>query len=339
MNLYLNKNMLSFLLLAFLIVSGNIAFAQSKANPELFALMDPRDGKADFERFLSMKNVDGIAVRMGWKDLEPQDNQYNWSALDTAFASAKQHGKKLTLHIAASPLGATPQWIYDQGGKSYAFTHRFNGRKSTEPLPWDRTYLLKWGEFLGALSTHIRENGQLETLAYISSAVPVTEMSLIGCRQGNLQGYTYKRESYLKAWQYALAALNKHFPEKSKLVSAPVNQICMPDNDGRAFFKDVLSSAPKDFIVFAADLNALGSNRLNNLGNDIQNRAIGMQFIWSYTDDPKNRFKGSLQSGVCKGTQTYGAQYFEFYKQDLLNPDSAVQSVISALHDSGQCVQ
>lgn len=327
-----------FLSLVFL---GNISAASAQTNathPEIFALMDPGDQENNFNRFLAMDSVDGIAVRLGWKEIEQQDNHYNWDQLDSAFASAKHYGKHLTIHIAASPLGATSDWIFQQGAESYTLANPFNRRTSLEPLPWDKVYLEKWAEFLKALSAHVRENGQLETLSYISSTVPVTEMSLIGCRNNDLMGQPYSRETYLKAWHFTLKVLNKYFPEKTKLVSAPVSQICIPDNDGKDFFENVLTkTTSKNFMIFAADLNAQGSDRLNNLGSDLQNQRIGIQFIWSYTVDPRNRFEGSLQDAVCKGTESYNASYFEFYKQDLLNRDVAVQSVITNLHHFGRC--
>lgn len=298
------------------------AHAQSH-KPDIFALMDPNDGAQEFNQFLSIDTVDGIAVRLGWKHIQPQENSFDWSQLDSALNAARQHGKKITLHIAASPLGATPDWVFKTGAKSYSFSHPFMKRRaSTEPLPWDTTYLKKWGAFLKALSQHIRSSGYENELQYISSAVPITEMSLLGCRNNKLFEYDYNRTAYIKAWHYSLLVLDKNFPTIQKFVSAPVKQICFPDRNGREFYNDVMTvTKGKKFSIFAADLNAQGSDRLNNLAYNYQNHHVGLQFIWSYSNDPRGRFKGHISDAVCKSVRTYNAKYIEFYKADLLNED------------------
>ena len=123
-------------------------------------------------------------------------------------------------------------------------------------------------------------------------------------------------------------------------ISAPVAVICMPDNDGKAFYTAVMDHAlakSANTAVFAADLNALGSARLTQVDTSIANRAaIAFQMIWSSTGDTQNRMQGSLRDAVCKGIGS-GARYFEIYKIDISNSNSDIQDAIQRARAGQPC--
>lgn len=311
-----------------------LCFAPNKnansAEIEAFALMDMEDKKSTFDTYLSRAFIDGIALRLSWADMEPENDEYEWKILDSALEVAKRRGKKVTLHIAGSPFDFTPRWVLGKGTRVYRLRTALSDFLPPEPVPWDKNYLKKWTEFIIALSEHIKEQDYMGTLAYISPAAPYTEMSLMGCKNERLSGNPYKRESYLDAWNTTIQTLNQNFPTQTIMLTAPRANICKPDNDGKTFYNLVLNSPNnKNLMVFAEDLNALGSKRMDTLGSTITGQNVGAQFIWSYTHDNKNRFKGKLQDAVCKGILNYGARYFEFYKHDIDNPNKSVRSVIT----------
>ncbi|OFW87343.1 MAG: hypothetical protein A3B66_08235 [Alphaproteobacteria bacterium RIFCSPHIGHO2_02_FULL_46_13] len=336
----------SIFFLIVLIFSFNSSYADNynQARPEFFALMDPRDGDTDYKRFLSLSSVDGIAVRTSWDLLEPQDNRYDWSSIDKPLSIAAEKNKKVTLHIIASSYSSPPSWLKRQGVKFYNEINPFHAKRSVkeQAVPWDVTYIKKWEEFLQALASHLRTSGFDKTLSRISIAVPVPEMSLIACRNGRMSdSVIYSRDHYLWAWQYSVYAMNTAFPNIIKLVSAPVSEICMPDHDGARFYGDVLSYirtlGSDKFQVYAADLNAKGSQRLNGLGSEYRHYPVGFQFIWSFSNDPRNRFDGKLSDAICSASKNYGANYFEVYKDDILNPDPTVQSALGLIHQPENC--
>ncbi len=115
----------------------------------------------------------------------------------------------------------------------------------------------------------------------------------------------------------------------------------MPDSDGPAFYGDALDDAlalgADGFSLYATDLNALGSSRINGVMADAQRAPVGLQFIGSATSDPSNRMQGSLRDAVCSGLETYRARYFEVYKSDLQSADAAIQAAIQAIHSPELC--
>lgn len=116
--------------------------------------------------------------------------------------------------------------------------------------------------------------------------------------------------------------------------------ICLNDgNDGQAFYADVMryaSSVTDHASVFAADLTALGSQRLQQAALLPRQGAIGLQTIWSYTNDPTDRMQGTLTSAVCRGWNA-GARHLEIYQSDLTSAEAGVQAAIGGARTGQGC--
>ena len=306
---------------------------------KVFALMDVGDSSAVLDAFAANAAVDGLAFRTSWGVLEPQDGAYDWTTLDAAFDTVRTRGKQLTLHVGASSSGA-PRWLAALGVAMYMYNTPM-GAAVTEPVPWDATFLSRYGRFVAALAAHIQARGDTGLLYAVSDGVPVAEMSIVGCQNGFLGGgLAYSRASYLNAWNTTVDAHAAAFPATRLFISAPIAVICMPDNDGKAFYTDVMNHAlsmSAKSTVFAADLNAAGSARLAQVEASIGNRTpTAFQMIWSSTNDAQNRMGGTLKDAVCHGIAS-GARYFEIYKADISSPDAAVQDAIQRARAAQPC--
>ena len=203
-------------------------------------------------------------------------------------------------------------------------------------------YLSQYAQFVAALGSHIQASGNMDVLEAVSDAAPVAGMTIVGCQNNGLAGgIAYSRSQYLDAWKTTVSAHANAFPGISLFVSAPIAFICLNDgNDGQAFYTEVMNHAlskTSTAAVFVADLNALGSQRMQQVKSSISAQAaIGMQTIWSYTDDPTNRMQGSLSDAVCRGWNL-GARYVEIYKADLDNADAGVQAAIGQGRSGAGC--
>ena len=215
------------------------------------------------------------------------------------------------------------------------------GATVTEPVPWDATFLARYMQFVAALAAHIQSRGDMALLYAVSDGVPVAEMSIVGCLNGSLTGgIAYSRSNYLNAWKSTVEAHAAAFPTTPLLISAPVAVVCRPDNDGKAFYTELMNhalSVSANAAVFAADLNAAGSARLGQVDASIRARAaIAFQTIWSSTNDPQGRMQGTLKEAVCSGIAS-GARYFEIYKSDLSSADAVIQDAIQRARAGQPC--
>jgi len=83
--------------------------------------------------------VTGVQLRCAWADVEPVNNQFDWSYFDNLIAQAKQYNKKIGLAIHRGLVGrGLPSWY---GGETFACSDGTIG-----PIPWDETYKLEWRE-------------------------------------------------------------------------------------------------------------------------------------------------------------------------------------------------
>lgn len=304
---------------------------------DVFALADPGDGAAVYQTYLAKPEVTGIAWRAMWSSVEPSDGSWDWSRLNAALDAAAAAGKRITIHIGASGGGA-PSWLRAAGAATYSGSNVLGGTV-TDPVPWDGVYLDRYVRLMQQLSTHISARGQTGLVRAVSVGAPVSEMSLVACANGVLGdgsgAVTYSRSAYLAAWQRTTNAVLAAFPSTIVVVSAPISQICRPDNDGSAFYTDLMTGSASA-SVFAADLNALGSQRHAQVTHTIRSRPLFFQAIWSSTNDPTNRMQGTLSAAVCGG-RSLGSRYFELYKSDLDSTDAALQTAVAQARGTTPC--
>jgi Beta-galactosidase len=88
-------------------------------------------------------NLSGVCLHIGWKDIEKEPGQFDFSAIDKAVAALRHIGMKYELSI--KPGFETPAFLYQQCAQSFATQitnpHRPNfGATVTIPVPWDPKY-------------------------------------------------------------------------------------------------------------------------------------------------------------------------------------------------------
>jgi hypothetical protein len=118
----------------------------------LFGLVphDAPPAHAQVRDFLEHPHFAGLSVRTGWDDVEPVENVYDWSYLDSMIAEAQTHGKKIMLRVR--PSWETPDWVYDAGAEPFWYYERNDGGKLHRmPVPWDPVFQAKWADFIAEL--------------------------------------------------------------------------------------------------------------------------------------------------------------------------------------------
>ena len=88
-------------------------------------------------------HLSGVCLHIGWKDIEKQPGQFDFSAIDKTVAVLRRIGMKYELGI--KPGVETPAFLYQQGAQSFETSvrnpHRPNfGAAVTIPIPWDPKY-------------------------------------------------------------------------------------------------------------------------------------------------------------------------------------------------------
>jgi len=280
------------------------------------------------EAVLEPSYVDGMALQVGWRDVEPQDGRYDWQRLDEMIGEAQRRGKRVTLHLL--PL-RPPEWLYTAGANSISFSIGFRdspmyGRQVREVLPWDPVFLERWARLTTELGKRYNKNA---TVLAVSVTAPAPEMVLPGGVPGTETfrelERRYHKDVYLRAWKQMIDTYQAAFPDKPKLL---VPGIVLFDEN---FADEVVAYARSRFgdklWLFNTGLRAdgipqakMGRGHIRELlVEHAKTQPLGLQTIWSSTDDPNNRMRGSLRDALDQGL-AMGGSYFEIYAVDVLNP-------------------
>ncbi|MGH7841985.1 MAG: hypothetical protein ACREQT_10750 [Candidatus Binataceae bacterium] len=299
---------------------------------------------------LSNSNVDGVAVHVGWNQVETSDGVYSWGALDNAVSQAGGSGKKVTLDVI--PGWQTPSWVYTEGAKGFNFIWANNGwgpplcSVVTIPVPWDTVYTAKWTAFVQAFGAHYDTNATVAAVKILGvnsddeeTRLPYNDSATIkngttSCVSyddvADWQAIGYTRLVVESAWEQIAAAYQSAFPDKALVAVLNVGGFPPIDDNGNIFTGKYGQDSQT-----STDLIAYG---VANYGSQfaLQNDGLGGTTIWSTEESYANqmttgyqtvsalgRSLGAAMSLAVKG----GAEYLELYDGDLDN--SSLQSTIA----------
>lgn len=119
------------------------------------------------ESVLKNPDITGIAVRVGWKELQPTAQEPLFTLIDEQLAAARRHQKKVSLSIEAGI--ETPEWVYALGARPFSVVLDEKAgeracQKATLPVPWDPVYLDSFRQLIVAAS---RRYNRSHVLAHV----------------------------------------------------------------------------------------------------------------------------------------------------------------------------
>ena len=105
------------------------------------------------ESVLADPNITGIAVRVGWRELQPTAQAPRFELIDQQLAAARHHQKKVSLSIEAGV--ETPDWVYALGARPFPIVlDEGSGDRACQraklPVPWDPVYLDSFRHLIAA---------------------------------------------------------------------------------------------------------------------------------------------------------------------------------------------
>ncbi len=174
--------------------------------------------------------LDAASIRMPWRELEPEDQKFDWSAIDQVLAEVKKWNAAhvdqpaRTMHIRVMAGIFSPSWFNDAGVKMYE-THHYLGptRRKTPlviPLPYDNPEFMKQlREVYRAMREHY-ENEPLITMYHGTwSAGPWDEIF----HPMDDQPYPpdYSKEKFVQGMLEQLDILIEEFALKGKVCELP----------------------------------------------------------------------------------------------------------------------
>jgi Beta-galactosidase len=310
-------------------------------------------GKLFDDRTYSNPFVAGLTFRTSWKDLEPTQDGFEWTKLDTVFANAEKNGKWVELVLI--PGFGTPEWVL-QGVQTSTFSVIYGPGKGENlllPLPWDQIYLRRWFAFLRAVSARYQSRPSFIKIAADGPTSITGEMTLpdtpadicnwvkVGYTSDQLIGawkQVFANYAHIFTRQYFSLALYPPLPIISTTHCENGNPVGIDRNESQRVRAIIIGlgadNYPKRFILQENGLLATKGNATNGAYEVVKSYAgkvvTGFQLSTSailspvYMGDPNGvtALQKSLQNGLDAN-----AKFLEVYEPDALSP--AAQNVLA----------
>jgi hypothetical protein len=262
--------------------------------------------------------VKGILVRIGWKDIEPADNTYNWALLDNQIIAANSYGKKISLAIGGGPN--SPSWLYSLGTQSISYTVPFPG---TIPVLWDLTFLTKWTEFVRDLGDRYKNDTTIN-LVYITNATANGfEMQLPFSPTPSYTSISYTDTKVINSWKQVIDTFSVVFPNHYLSNDFhPVNGSNTVADSIYAYAKLKISNRyGANAWWWTQNNTTYYSSQYNILLNSVINNTFtGIQMAYSGTTDSASFGAGGMPSALQLAISD-GICYWEIWNQDIVNPN------------------
>ena len=260
--------------------------------------------------------VKGILVRIGWKDIEPTDNIYNWALLDNQITAAKSYGKKISLAIGGGPN--SPNWLYSLGTQSLSFTVPFS---ATIAVQWNSTFLNKWTEFVRALGNKYKNDTTIRLVYITNSTANGFEMQLPFNPTPSYTSLAYTDQKVINSWKQVIDTFKVAFPNHYLTNDFhPVNSSNVPADSIYAYAKIKLGSRYGANAWWWTQNNttyysAQNSIMLNSAAN---NNFTGVQMAYSGVNDSAQFGAGGMPAALQLAISD-GICYWEIWNQDIVS--------------------
>jgi hypothetical protein len=316
------------------------------ASVGVYDLQDPNQLSIN-PAILANPNVDGIALRAFWNNLEPADGVYDWSYLDQPLDQAVAAGKMVTLSTSAGIR--TPDWVYAEGAAPFHYMDS-SGTPQVIPIPWDSVYLARWEDFVRAFGTHYSANPAVVQVKLTGLNRDTNEVLLprTTADTTNWQSVGYTSTRLDDAWKEIVETFAQAFPHQQLAIIIVPNGLPDIDDQGR-----IVSGAGEALIEtlihqgidrYGAPVWVVQNSGLSDfyVSHEVQDVAgevdTGYEMLWLVTNDAMYRMNNGvpidwfqeLQTAVVNGIAA-GARYLDIYREDVVNP--ALQDVIASAHN------
>lgn len=175
-----------------------------KPVPSGLVLTDP--GKLDEPRFAM---VDDVVITPAWSELEPADDQFDWSAIDRVLAA---HPDVAVIIRGPYAGRSAPRWLNRVSGPCIHAQGRGKWADVSGCIPrfWTDAYLAEYEELVTRMAARYDADPQIRTVANCAVAVLYCEPFLLGINDRQLDEFYHaglNQDSYRHALRESTADL------------------------------------------------------------------------------------------------------------------------------------
>ncbi|HNG20598.1 MAG TPA: DUF4832 domain-containing protein [Candidatus Obscuribacter sp.] len=209
-----------------------ITGAQAVTNKEigLFARLNPsdRDNSELVNKLLEKPEVNGLSANFSWRELNPEDDKFEWKKLDDLLALVGKHDKTLILRVTTCGTEAktesdTPDYVLKNEVKTLTYKDSA-GNEHKMPIFWDSTYLAEWGNFVQEFGKRYDKNPNLHSVGITGGGVaggtlvvpelsePLNQENYKALEKTLIKEHGMSQRQLVEHWKYVADIFPKAFP-------------------------------------------------------------------------------------------------------------------------------
>ena len=269
---------------------------------------------------LSNPNVGGVDLSYDWMDIEPQQGVFNWGPGDKEMAAWAAQGKKFTIVVRyiGEGTGSCSGQQYLPAWEIARIPHFCSTTGHIMPDYFDPTFTADLKAYVQAIADHIANSPYKNNLLYVRAGVGIGGESFPYAHPGTttpdktqLEQYGYTPTKWA-AWQRDMMTSYKNSLSYAKVIY-PLNG------------QDVDPATGQDVSVengkwAAANGLGLGQQGLTAGTNSPLFQQMRAQYPQMYIQYQTVGAVGSGVSGNVQAAEKNGAQFVEWYTNDISNP-------------------
>ena len=266
-------------------------------------------GIYSLDRIVDAPFVHGVAIRPKWSDMEPNEGEFDFSMIEEALEQAEALGQSVSL---ANVLAVEPPWLLDR-------VETWNDAGKTKSVPWDISLTLAATFLLEAQAERFQDH---PALLQVATVIP----GINGVRIIDLPP-TYTHARMQATILTAVTAWSGHYPGKFHYLA----WFGVHDDPDAALLVDVTLSRFPNLNLFQEFLTGQSPDPTGPLSLSEWKDQTGIMFQacgpWTQQHDLKWEHcdwvasEDSPEFAFRHATEHFGTTYFEFYPDDLENPE------------------
>jgi len=284
--------------------------------------------------------VTGVVIRQDWSELEPGEEDFDWSFLDSETARATAAGKEILLRI--NTQAHKPDWVtteVQQAGGLF-FTFDDNGVQTTIPVFWDSTYLAKKTAMISALGAHLAGSPNLRVVGASFANATSEDWNIPNMPDEIAEWLSlgYTPEKMLDAGQQIIDATMVAFPDQyvTLAIGGDGNLNPSPTYLAENAIAAARASWPGRLVVQVNSLSTFNPpapgpddsvwNLLWNSQPDVAAQMLDNvfgDFTYRVNNGVPGDFGEILTTCIDAGA-TYGVNYIEIYQTDVIGQPEVI---------------
>ena len=267
----------------------------------------------------SLPFVKGVLVRVGWSDLEPSDNIFNWYLIDQQITAANSYVKKISLAIGCGPQ--TPQWIFSIGVQYVTEPTTHPPYIDSIALPWDSIFISKWTSLIDSLGRRYKNDTTITLVYMTNSTQNGNEMQLPPTPTPSWVSVGYADLKVINSWKTIIDAFSASFPNHYLTNDFhPVNNSNAVADSVFAFANNLIPArygasawwwSQNNTTVYPAQDSILSGSAINN-------PFTGIQMVKSGTIDSATFGAGGMPAALQLAIDNKIC-YWEIWNEDIVN--------------------